>query len=37
MCACDRCNKMFSRDFELDEHGRLTGHRGILAVAIAGD
>lgn len=35
--ACDTCKRIFSYDFELFEHERISGHRGILTLAIDKD
>lgn len=35
--ACDGCKKIFSHDFELFEHERISGHRGILTLTIDKD
>ena len=35
--ACDGCKKIFSHNFELFEHERVSGHRGILTLTIDKD
>lgn len=32
--ACDGCKHIFLQEFELKEHERVSGHKGILEIAI---